>query len=606
MNTRCAYPRPQMVREQWQNLNGTWQFCFDDHNNGIEKKWYLGKEDFEHEIRVPFVYQCGLSGISDTGNHEIVWYKRNFKANRKREERILLHFGAVDYQAMVFLNGMLVCEHEGGHTSFSTDITDYLTEGEQILVVRVCDPLEDELIPRGKQIWEDSPRGIWYTGTTGIWQTVWLETVNQKHISGIKFTSLFDDGKENICCDLEGTTGEDCLQYTISFKEKLVCEGTVKCYGGRIDLDADIIQNHIFRTNFHDHGWSWSPEKPNLFDVVFTLRDAEGNIVDYVSSYFGFRKVHTENGRVYLNNKPYYQRLVLDQGYWPDSLMTAPDDDAFRRDIGLAKEMGFNGCRKHQKTEDPIFLYWADRLGYLVWGECASAIMYDPKAVKRLMTEWTEIVDRDYNHPSIITWVPLNESWGIPYIHQNPVQQHFSRAMYHFLHAIDNTRLVISNDGWEMTETDICAIHNYAHGQKEESKKFEYYQEMLSSIERLVSFPSTSWDIYARGFEHKDSPVILTEFGGIGFELSGEDAWGYTAVENEQEFLEDYERVMDAVFASTGLCGYCYTQLTDVEQEMNGLLTYDRKPKCDLASIRAINKKFHRGVIGTCEMFPKD
>jgi len=430
--------------------------------------------------------------------------------------------------------------------------------------------------------------------------------VNEKHIADVKFTAMFDEGKENICCSTARTSADDSLEYVISFKGETVCQGSVKCYHSEINLDVDLIQNHIFRTNFHDYGWTWSPESPNLFGTRLTLKDSEGNILDKIESYFGFRKVHYENGKLYLNNKPYYQRLVLDQGYWPDGLMTAPTDDALKRDIELAREMGFNGCRKHQKTEDPVFLYWADKLGFLVWGECASTAMYASKAVKRLMTEWTEIIERDYNHPSIIVWVPLNESWGMPHVHQDSKQQHFSQTMYHFLHAIDDTRLVISNDGWEMTETDICAIHNYAHGQKEETKKFGYYKEMLSTREKLVGFPSASWQIYARGFEHQDTPIILTEFGGIGFELSGDQAWGYTAVENEEEFLEDYERLMDVVFDSTGLCGYCYTQLTDVEQEMNGLLTYDRRPKCDLSKIKAINKKFHKGVIGTCDMFPKE
>ena len=603
---RNAYPRPQMVRSHWQNLNGIWQFGFDDADRGFEEKWYLGEKDFDQEIQVPFVYQCRLSGICTAENHEIVWYKRRFEAKKTDGQRTILHFGAVDYEAAVFLNGNMVCRHEGGYTSFSADITDYMTEREQVLVVRVYDPLKEELIPRGKQIWEESPRGIWYTDSTGIWQSVWLENVNKRHISDIKWKSLFDEGKENIRCSLSGTTGEERLRYSVRFQGQPVCEGTAKCYSGEINLDLDLIQNHIFRTNFHDHGWSWSPEKPNLFDVTVVLEDGDGTVLDQVESYFGFRKVHIENRRVYLNNKPYYQRLVLDQGYWPDGLMTAPDDDDFRRDIELAKEMGFNGCRKHQKTEDPIFLYWADRLGYLVWGECASSVMYGARAVKRLMTEWTEIVDRDYSHPSIVTWVPLNESWGMPHIHQNPMQQHFSLTMYHFLHALDDTRPVISNDGWEMTETDICAIHNYAHGQKEETEKFACYREMLSSAENLVKLPSTSWDIFARGFEYRDTPIILTEFGGIGFELAGANAWGYTAVENEEEFLSDYGRIMDAVFASTGLCGFCYTQLTDVEQEMNGLLTYDRKPKCDPAKIRAVNRKFHRGVIGTCEMFSED
>ena len=595
MTTRKAYPRPQFVREAWQNLNGSWQFCFDDNNEGLADKWYLDEKEFRDQIEVPFVYQCKLSGIQEDKNHEILWYKKSFEIETNGKERVLLHFGAVDYHAMIFLNGGLVCEHEGGHTSFTVDITDFLDRNkkEQSLAVRVYDPLEDELIPRGKQIWEDQPKGIWYTGTTGIWQTVWVEKVNHKYISDLKFTSLFDEGKESIICITEDTDFGDAIAYQISFEGNTICEGEVKCHNHTIKWDVDLIQNHIFRTNFHDNGWAWTPESPSLFEVLLVLKDAEGHVFDRVESYFGFRKVHKENGMVYLNNKPYYQKLVLDQGYWREGLMTAPADEAFKRDIELAKEMGFNGCRKHQKTEDPIFLYWADKLGFLVWGECASTVMYDPKAVKRLMTEWTEIIQRDYNHPSIIVWVPLNESWGIPNVHRNSMQQHFSQTMYHVLHALDDTRLVISNDGWEMTETDICAIHNYMHGQKEEVRKFAHYREMLANSKNLIDMPSTCWDIYAKGFAHTGEPVMLTEFGGIGFELSGEGAWGYTSVENEDDFLEDYTRIMDTIFDSVGLCGYCYTQLTDVEQEMNGLLTYDRRPKCDLKKIRAINERYH-------------
>ena len=595
MTTRKAYPRPQFVREAWQNLNGSWQFCFDDNNEGLAEKWYLDEKEFRDQIEVPFVYQCKLSGIQEDKNHEILWYKKSFEIETNGKERVLLHFGAVDYHAMIFLNGGLVCEHEGGHTSFTVDITDFLDRNkkEQSLAVRVYDPLEDELIPRGKQIWEDQPKGIWYTGTTGIWQTVWVEKVNHKYISDLKFTSLFDEGKESIICITEDTDFGDAIAYQISFEGNTICEGEVKCHNHTIKWDVDLIQNHIFRTNFHDNGWAWTPESPSLFEVLLVLKDAEGHVFDRVESYFGFRKVHKENGMVYLNNKPYYQKLVLDQGYWREGLMTAPVDEAFKRDIELAKEMGFNGCRKHQKTEDPIFLYWADKLGFLVWGECASTVMYDPKAVKRLMTEWTEIIQRDYNHPSIIVWVPLNESWGIPNVHRNSMQQHFSQTMYHVLHALDDTRLVISNDGWEMTETDICAIHNYMHGQKEEVRKFAHYREMLANSRNLIDMPSTCWDIYAKGFAHTGEPVMLTEFGGIGFELSGEGAWGYTSVENEDDFLEDYTRIMDTIFDSVGLCGYCYTQLTDVEQEMNGLLTYDRRPKCDLKKIRAINERYH-------------
>ncbi|MED9967991.1 MAG: glycoside hydrolase family 2 TIM barrel-domain containing protein [Blautia sp.] len=598
MTAKNEYPRPQFVRPTWQNLNGCWQFAFDDENQGLNQKWYLSDEAFGREIQVPFVYQCELSGINEKEPHDIVWYRRIFTVeNRKDRDNVILHFGAVDYQAKVFVNGYLAGEHEGGHTSFSFDITPFLKDGEQVITLRVYDPTEDESIPRGKQFWEKKPRGIWYTGSTGIWQTVWLECVSQTRIDNVKFTSLFEDGKENIKCKLQGLQGGESLEYQIRFRENVICEGSVKCFAEKMSWDVDLIQEHIFRTNFHDNGWTWTPEHPNLFDVSLCLKNLDGVILDKVETYFGFRKVHQEKGMVYLNNKPYYQKLVLDQGYWPQGLMTAPSDEDLKKDIELSKEMGFNGCRKHQKMEEARFLYWADKLGYLVWGECASTPMYSPKAAERTMKEWAEAVERDYNHPSIVVWVPLNESWGIPTVHRDSRQKHFSQTMYHYLHALDDTRLVISNDGWDMTETDICAIHNYMHGQKEEVDKYNCYKNTLSTRENLVTSPSTCWDIYAEGFSHRGEPIILTEFGGIGFEMAGEGAWGYTSASNEQEFLEDYERIMKAVMESKALYGYCYTQLSDVEQEMNGLLTYDRKPKCSLEKIRRINMMYHNDRI---------
>lgn len=595
MQIREEYPRPQLRRKDWQNLNGKWQFAFDDEDRGLEEKWYEEGKVLDKVITVPFVYQSGLSGIHDKAPHDIVWYKREFRIEMNEEKpRVILHFGAVDYEAQLFVNGHMVKEHTGGHTPFWVDITEFLKDGSQTLAVRAADPHKDELIPRGKQFWEAESRSIWYTNSTGIWQTVWLECLSKSYIKNIRFTPLFDEGRVNIQCSLNLSGKGGTLLYDILYKGQKVCGGSAALLEDYISLDVDLIQNHIFRTNFHDNGWAWSPEHPALFDVKMSLQDSGGKICDTVDTYFGFRKVHTENGMVYLNNKPYYQKLVLDQGYWPDGLLTAPSDQAFIKDIELAKEMGFNGCRKHQKMEDPRFLYWADRLGFLVWGECASAPMYGPLAAKRLAEEWTEAVERDYNHPCIVVWVPLNESWGIPNIHRCPMQQHFSQTMYHYLHALDGTRLVISNDGWEMTETDICAIHNYMHGQKDETEKYKEYKTMLSSKETLTRYSSTCWDIYARGFGHKDQPIILTEFGGIGFDVSGEPGWGYTSASNEAEFLEDYERIMDAVYGSDALWGFCYTQLCDVEQEINGLLTYGRKAKCSLEKIREINNKFHK------------
>ena len=590
---REEYPRPQFERGNWLSLNGEWQFAFDDQNLGLKEKWYTNEANYAYKINVPFVYQSALSGIDQREVHDIVWYYRTFNVQVPEESRVLLHFGAVDYEADVFVNGHHVKNHCGGHTSFDIDITDALVVGEeQILSVRAFDPHFDESIPRGKQFWKEESAGIWYTNSTGIWQPVWLEVVAATHLQHVKFTSDFDAGAVMIDVELNQLKPQLVLEYQIYFKGALVISGAAEFVTSKLSFAVDIFQQQIFRTNFHHEGWSWTPENPQLFNVELTLTEA-GNAIDQLKSYFGMRKIQTENGMIYLNNKPYYQKLVLDQGYWPNGLLTAPTDEAFKQDILLAKEMGFNGCRKHQKTEDPRFLYWADKLGFLVWGECAAPAIYTDLSVTRLMQEWAEIISRDYSHPSIVTWVPINESWGVPKISFDRQQQHFSQAMYHFIHSLDQQRLVISNDGWAMTETDICAIHNYAHGQESERQKYLYFKDSLSTREKLVNRVSTPWPIFAGGFSYQDQPILLTEFGGIGFDVSGQPGWGYTSVENKQDFLKDYQRIMTAVYDSVGLWGYCYTQLTDVEQEINGLLTYDRQPKVDLAAIKEINDQFH-------------
>lgn len=593
MKAKIEYPRPQLVRKEWYNLNGIWEFEFDDNNKGIDEKWYDNGKKMTQKINVPFVYQAQLSGIEERTPHDIVWYKKKIELKYRDGFRTILHFGAVDYAAWIYVNGKLAKEHIGGYTPFSVDITPYMSEDMQEITVRVYDPHKEEFIPRGKQFWEKETRGIWYTNSTGIWQTVWVENVPIKHIEKVKFTPLFDEGKVEVECKAENVDVDDILSYRIKLGEETIMEGNLFWKSNELKFCVDVIRSKIFNTNFHEAGIAWTPENPVLFDVELLLMEKEGKICDEVSSYFGFRKIHTENGMVYLNNKPYYQKLILDQGYWPAGLLTAPDDEALKQDILIAKGMGFNGCRKHQKVENPRFLYWADYLGFLVWGESASTAMYSSQSVKKIMDEWCEIVDRDYNHPCIVAWVPVNESWGVPEIARNPMQQSFSLALYHLLHAIDGTRVVISNDGWEMTKTDICAIHNYRHGQCGEKEIYEEYQCMLSTKENLIKYPSTCREIYAHGFQYSGEPIMLTEFGGIGFDVSGENGWGYTSVESEEEFVEDYARIMDAVYRSKGLWGFCYTQLTDVEQEINGLYTYDRKAKCNPERIKEINNRYH-------------
>ena len=590
---RPEYPRPQLVRKDWVNLNGEWDFAFDDANKGLEEEWFKNTEAFDKKIQVPFAFQTKLSGIHDPGFHDYVWYRREFMLPEKMKgQKIILHFGAVDYRAMVYVNEQLVGTHEGGHTSFSFDVTHYLTGGTETLILRVEDPSTDETIPRGKQFWEEQSAAIWYTRTTGIWQTVWLEALHSTHIHKLRFTPFFDSGDVMVEFEIPyDFSGKD-VEINISFKGEMIASQVINPQEPYTRVTMNLFNRKVFRTEYHHQGWGWTPETPNLFDVTVKVKE-NTVILDEVESYFGMRKIHTENGMVYLNNRPYYQKLVLDQGYWPDGLLTAPADEDLKKDIILAKEMGFNGCRKHQKVEDPRFLYWADQLGYLVWGECAASTSYTEDAVSRLTREWLEILDRDYNHPCIVTWVPINESWGVPHICNNEQQKHHSLAMYHLIHSLDSTRLVISNDGWEMTKSDICAIHNYNHGQKDEVEKIAYFEETLSTKEKLLHVQPANRNIYTGGFKYEGEPILLTEFGGIGFKIGDEVGWGYTSVSDEVTYLEDYGRIMKAVFSSKGLHGYCYTQLTDVEQEINGILTYDRKPKCDLEEIKKLNNLWH-------------
>ncbi len=597
MIRRTEYPRPQFVRRNWINLNGTWRFAFDDEDRGRRERWYRDKTRYNRTIEVPFVFQSDLSGIGEREFHDIVWYQRDFEVERNQNQRVIIHFGAVDYEADVYVNEGHVCHHTGGHTSFEADITDYLLPGgRQTVSVRVWDSGRDESIPRGKQFWEEKSRGIWYTSSTGIWQTVWLEVVESRHIRELYLTPLYDEGKIKAELEVAALSGALSLDYEISFRKEKVAAGRIEVLSAKVSFVADLFQEHIFRMNYHGESWAWTPETPNLFDLRLILRD-RNEILDEVSSYFGMRKIETKNGMIYLNHMPYYQKLVLDQGYWKEGLLTAPSDRDYEKDIRLAKEMGFNGCRKHQKTEDPRFLYWADMLGYLVWGECAAPAVFNRNSVERLMSEWKDIIRRDYNHPCIVTWVPVNESWGVPDISFDRRQQHFSQALYHYLHTLDPSRPVISNDGWAVTETDIVGIHNYAHGQEGERERQQYFEETLSCRENLIHRNSSPWPVFAEGFSYGGEPIVLTEFGGIAYDVSGERGWGYTSAETEQVFLQEYRRIMEAVCRSKALWGYCYTQLTDVEQEINGLLTYDRKPKCDLAVIREINNRYHVSVV---------
>lgn len=570
---RPEYPRPQCVRADWLNLNGEWRFAFDDADAGLKDRWYSGHE-YGQRIVVPFAFQAPLSGIGEIDFHDIVWYERDFDVPAAwGGQRVLLHFGAVDYEATVWVNGVCVASHQGGHVPFHADITDALEPGGNRVTVRARDVSSDREQPRGKQYWERESASIFYTRTTGIWQTVWLEPVNEAHIARFKVVPDIDRQLVAITCELQGFEAGLQLEAELSFGGAQVAAQTCDVEDARASLGLSLADAEAL--------YLWSPEHPALYDLTLRLRRGD-TLCDDIQSYVGMRKISVEDGRVLLNNEPYYMRLVLDQGYHPEGLLTFPTDDAIRRDVELTKALGFNGARKHQKVEEPRYLYWADHLGLLVWGEMANAYLYSEKAVQRITHEWQEAIARDYNHPSIVAWVPINESWGVPDLKHDPRQTDHLLALYHLVRSLDPTRLVISNDGWEHARTDLLTIHDY-------EGKGDVLRERYATLENTLAARPAKRDLYVSDFAHGGEPILLTEFGGIAFQRDAQEGWGYTVAGDADEFVRRYRDVVSAVLASPVVQGFCYTQLTDVEQEINGMLTYDRQLKVDPAVIHEIN-----------------
>jgi beta-galactosidase/beta-glucuronidase len=589
-----GYPRPQLVRPDWTDLGGRWQFTFDDDEIGLDRGWHRDSAPFDREIVVPFPPESPASGIHETGFHPVIWYRRTFSRPLAAPgQHVLLHFGAIDYRARVWVDGQLIAEHEGGHSPFSADITDQLsTGGEHVIVVRAEDRPEDLAQPRGKQDWRPEPHAIWYHRTTGIWQPVWLETVAPVHIADIAWKPDREAGAIGIRVRLSGQPeAETRLRVRLSIRGRLLADDT-------FSVIAETAQRAIWldpaEIASRRDEITWSPNYPNLIDAEVTLISGE-TVIDRVSSYVGLRSVGTEEGRFTLNARPYFLRMVLGQNYWPESHLGAPSDDALRREVEWIKALGFNCVRIHQKAEDPRFLAWCDRLGLLVWGEMANAFVFTEESCDRLTREWLDIVRRDASHPCIVAWVPINESWGVPNIQLNEQQRAYDRALYHLTKSIDPSRPVIGNDGWEQVAGDILTIHDYTPDADLLSDRYGDATRLAATIASVQ--PGNKVLVIDGDWAGK--PVMVTEFGGIGYEGDPGKPWfGYGTVRTAEEFLERYRDLVTALLDSTSIAGFCYTQLTDTVQERNGLLTENREPKLDVDEVYAITSRTSRAIGG--------
>ncbi len=575
-------PNPQFRRANWVDLCGEWDFAHDDNNQGVSENWWNRAEVFNRRILVPFPPESELSGLRETGFHPVIWYRRTFAAPvLEQGEALLLNFGAVDYAATVWVNGQCVGSHEGGHVPFCLDVTHALVEGEQVLVLRAEDQPEDVRMPRGKQDWLEAPHAIWYHRTSGIWQPVWLSVVPNLHLTDLHFTP--DIANYRVRCDIRLNTvpmAPVALTIKLSAHGKLLAQQSIVTSDAELRFDISVPQ---LENGVHRDYLLWTPERPNLVDVEVTLA---GDKEDLVQSYLGLRSVGVGAQRFLLNGLPYYLRMVLGQNYWPESHLAAPSPEALKREVELIKAMGFNGVRIHQKIEDPRFLYWCDVLGLIVWEEMPSAYGFSNSAIERLSQEWMAAIRRDKSHPCIVAWVPLNESWGVSQIADRPDQAHYASALYHLTKALDPSRPVISNDGWELVESDIWSIHDYAPDGAGLSSRFHDSADLEAMLKGMGPARRR---IVLDERELGDKPIMLTEFGGLSYLPKQGEKWhGYSTVNDPKDFEDRLRDIFSAIAAMPHVAGYCYTQVTDTEQEVNGLLTEDRAPKLPFETLRDI------------------
>ena len=574
---RPEYPRPQFVRSPWVNLNGEWTYAFDFGNTGKERG-LANSPGFEGEIIVPFCPESPLSGVNHKDFIVAMWYQRSITIPADWEgKNVILHFGAADYETEVFIDGESVGKHWGGTSSFKFDITPFVQAGKtHNLVVYVKDELRSGLQPAGKQCPDFKSRGCHYTRTTGIWQTVWMEPVSRYGLESCHIIPDLDQKRFYV---------RPCFY---AWKERLRFRARL------LDGQREVYESEVLASPYSlcvlplKKVKTWSPENPFLYDLIFEVLEGSGEVIDRVESYAGMRKVHIEGNKIFLNNKPYYLRLVLDQGFYPDGIWTAPSDAALKKDIELSMRAGFNGARLHQKVFEERFHYWADKLGYLTWGESSSwgLDLKSGEAARNFLTEWEEIVVRDRNHPSITAWTPFNEAWS-----GGEQAKRLIANAYDLTKKLDATRPVNDSSGGIHVKTDLWTEHTY----EQDPQKLK---ELLSlSEERSV------WRRHPEiSIAYQGQPYLIDEYGGIKWipsadQVYAEDSWGYGEdPKTLEEFYSRLEALTDIILSLDHICGFCYTQLTDIEQEQNGIYNYDRTEKFDMQRIQKIFSKDSKGV----------
>ncbi|UBV44256.1 glycoside hydrolase family 2 (plasmid) [Deinococcus taeanensis] len=574
-----THPRPHL-RRPWRALDGWWDFALSPAEAPQDVS-------FEGRIRVPYAPQTPASGLAQAPclTERTLWYRTRVQLTPQEtpgaDERLLLHFGAVDWAAQVFVNGAFAARHEGGYTPFTVDVTRAARAGSFELSVRAEDDHADLAQPRGKQDWRAEPHAIWYPPTSGIWRSVWLETVHRQHVQALRWIP-------------------DLTRFELTALVTLACApqpGTrvrLEVFDGERPLaDSDTLvtgQHMTVPLRLPDPGVDdarndllWLPDHPKLLDVRLTL-SVQGRAVDRAEGYAALRSVEARGRRVLLNGIPHPLRMVMHQGYWPDAGMTG-DDQRYREDVLLARRLGFNGLRLHQKIEDPRFLYWCDRLGLAVWVDLPSAYAFTAQSLDRLTRTWLEVLALYASHPSVVAWVPFNESWGLPDVARDPAQQQAQRALYSLTRALDPTRLVSGSDGWEQLVSDVFTVHDYTQVPQTLLERYGTRSAVEENLWRL--WPGGREQGLA-GFTPGDRPVILSEFGGTSWVPAGEDGWGYGVVRDRAGLSERVEALLaaaDQAILAKGIHGYCYTQLTDTYQEMNGLADMNRVPKGDVTRL---------------------